>query len=739
MAQTINLANIKIGMQLDGTTFARNEINSINKVLRETESPLDKFHSQLLTFDKALKAGAISAEQFAQAEEHLAKKFGVLTYKMEEAMQAEKKLAEEARKAAEAERQLSEQATRLGSILTASSTPVQKMAKDVQFLDQQFKAGKLDANQYNQALDSLAKKHGLVAVYATNAARAEQRKADATRMAKEAEDARQAKFQTYLEGLRRQTEATDAFGSSAPVAIKKTTFALTDLAVAGASLTLVKGLADFGRGALGLAMEVEQVRAQIDVFTKSEEATKKLMAEFVRLDQASALSVTSFQNASKTLMQFGVGVRDVVPIMESMSEISMGNEQRFQSLALAFGQAQAAGRLMGQEVLQMVNAGFNPLQQISKDTGISVAQLRKDMEEGKISVEMLSQAFINATKDGGAFAGMNERMAQTTSVKIAKLQSEFRQFVTAIGEREIKPGVDLALDGMISLVEMSKAKKELTAEELAVVAETERIEKRRADQERERAQLAKQIADQREREAQAQQKAVEADNRRIDSERSAFQNRIKQIAEERTKAGMSPEQYEKAKLFDDTFGMTAGERQQAEAALMDLSETSRLNELNAVHSQIEAANKQLEIEKQVAAMKERNFLSSDALRKEYATLDEIFRRQLEEAGDNEKQKEGIRKRAAMAEQSIFARSEFEAMQQKKQGTQDRFAPMMQSIAANIAPAMKAGTKEVAAFLTKQNADVQQKIEQKKWQDAMLKEQQKANELAVARPSIALAR
>jgi len=227
MAQTINVANIKIDLQLSGTDFARNEINLITKVLRETETPLDKFHAQMLTFDKALKAGAISAGQFAQAEEHLAKKFGVLTYKMEEQIQAEKKLAESKLKT------------------------------------------------------------------------------------KESEEARQAKFQTYLDGIRRQSEATDAFGSSAPVAIKKTTFALSDLAVAGASLSLVKGLADFGKGALGLAMEVEQVRAQIDVFTKSKEATKKLMAEFIRLDQASALSNVSFQNASKTLMQFGVGVRDV--------------------------------------------------------------------------------------------------------------------------------------------------------------------------------------------------------------------------------------------------------------------------------------------------------------------------------------------------------------------------------------------------------------------------------------------
>jgi tape measure domain-containing protein len=623
--------------------------------------------------------------------------------------------------------------------IKSAETPLQKMAKDIALLDRAYAAGGLSVHSYNAAVDALAKKHGVAAMYAEQAARAEDKATQAKLKAKQAEDARQARFQQYLEGIRRQSDATDTFGSSAPMSINKATFALNGLAVAGASLGAIKGMADFGKHALGLAMQVEQVRAQIDVFTKSEAATKRLMAEFVRMDQASALSATNFQDAAKTLMQFGVGVRDVVPIMESMSEISMGNNERFQSLALAFGQAQAAGRLMGQEVLQMVNAGFNPLQQISKDTGVSVAELRKRMEDGKISVEMLSAAFINATKDGGMFAGMNEKMAATTSVKIAKLQSEFKQFATSVGEREIKPGIDLALDGMIKLVEMSKQKKELTAQEKAIFEESERLEKKMAEQERERARLAKQIADEKERAAKAEEKAIEAEIKRIEGERSAFNSRIKQISEERTKAGMSPEQYEKAKLFDDTFGMTAGEKQQAEAALLEMSETRRLNELNAVHSQIESANKQLEIEKQVAAMKDKNFLSSDALRKEYATLDEIFKRQIQEAGDNEKQKEGIRKRAALAEQSIFARSEFEASQQKKQGAQDRFGAMAQTIAANIAPAMKAGTKEVAAFLTKQNADIQQKIEQKRWQDAMLFEQKKANEMAQQAPRLQFAR
>jgi hypothetical protein len=214
---------------------------------------------------------------------------------------------------------------------------------------------------------------------------------------------------------------------------------------------------------------------------------------------------------------------------------------------------------------------------------------------------------------------------------------------------------------------------------------------------------------------------------------------IKQATEERRKAafGSDAEGFKKSKLMDDTFGMSEGERMQAQAALMDMDETRRLNELNAAHASIEAANKELAIQKQVAAMKDKNFLASDSLRKEYAELDEMFRRQLAEAGDNEKQKEGIRKRAALAEQSIFARSDFATIQQNKDASK-RFDPAA-DIAKNIAPALKAGSKEAFAFLLSQRTDAAEKAERKKYQDQMLVEARKANELALTAPRLAGAR
>ena len=70
MAQTINVANVKIGLIAEGGEFTRSEIRSITKTLRDSEAPASKFAAEIAKMERALKAGAITLEQFAQAEDH---------------------------------------------------------------------------------------------------------------------------------------------------------------------------------------------------------------------------------------------------------------------------------------------------------------------------------------------------------------------------------------------------------------------------------------------------------------------------------------------------------------------------------------------------------------------------------------------------------------------------------------------------------------------------------------------
>ena len=76
------------------------------------------------------------------------------------------------------------------------------------------------------------------------------------------------------------------------------------------------------------------------------------------------------------MLNFGVETGRVLPLLKQLGDISGGNKDRLQSLSLVLGQVSAAGRLQGQDNLQFINAGFNPLQELAKMTGKSYAELQ---------------------------------------------------------------------------------------------------------------------------------------------------------------------------------------------------------------------------------------------------------------------------------------------------------------------------------------------------------------------------
>ena len=112
----------------------------------------------------------------------------------------------------------------------------------------------------------------------------------------------------------------------------------------------------------------------------------------------------------------------------------MGNNEKFSSMTLAFAQMSAAGRLMGQDLNQMINAGFNPLQVISEKTGKSIAVLKKEMEQGAISSEMVADAFAAATSEGGRFYNMLEKQNTGIRGERNKQNAVIKEKLNEIGE-----------------------------------------------------------------------------------------------------------------------------------------------------------------------------------------------------------------------------------------------------------------------------------------------------------------
>jgi len=190
-----------------------------------------------------------------------------------------------------------------------------------------------------------------------------------------------------------------------------------------------------GKQVIDVRAEMQMLEQSFDVLLGGKDVSN-FMSQLKQFAVDSPLSLTGVANAAQTLLGFNVEADKTIPIIKQIGDISMGNEERFKSLTLAFAQMSATGKLMGQDLLQMINAGFNPLQEISSKTGKSIADLKKEMENGSISSQMVADAFASATAQGGRFYGMTEKQAQGVKGLQAQLDGGLQDAFNEIGQSQ---------------------------------------------------------------------------------------------------------------------------------------------------------------------------------------------------------------------------------------------------------------------------------------------------------------
>ena len=215
----------------------------------------------------------------------------------------------------------------------------------------------------------------------------------------------------------------------------------------------------------------------------SAEAAQALTAELEDMAAATPFAMTDLADATQTLLAFGQDSSTVMDTLQSLGDIAMGDSQKLQSLTLAFAQASSSGKLMGQDLMQMVNAGFNPLLTISEKTGASMgdlkefmsngkasAELRKQMrdakrevklfgdeasegakmlvqmsKDGAISADLLGQVFAIETSPGGRFYGAMEAASKTFNGLVSTLEDDSRALLGKV----FKPLSDWMTDDLL--------------------------------------------------------------------------------------------------------------------------------------------------------------------------------------------------------------------------------------------------------------------------------------------------
>jgi tape measure domain-containing protein len=201
------------------------------------------------------------------------------------------------------------------------------------------------------------------------------------------------------------------------------------------------------------AARLESLNAEFEVMLKNADAAKYLVQEINKFAAATPYETEGLTSNVRLMMAFGQSAMQSLKAVKMLGDVAGSDQNRLNQLSLAYAQVFAAGKLQGNDMLQFVNAGFNPLTILAEKRKVSMAVMRKEMEQGKISAQMVQQAFEIATGKGGKFFGNMEKQSQTTAGLWSTLKDNFKMMMAELGT-ELLPYLKAV---MITMIELTPA------------------------------------------------------------------------------------------------------------------------------------------------------------------------------------------------------------------------------------------------------------------------------------------
>lgn len=205
---------------------------------------------------------------------------------------------------------------------------------------------------------------------------------------------------------------------------KATSAAIKGLTVAAGAFSAVWSAA--GVTSVKYNAEIEQLETSFKVMTGSAEKAASIIERLRKLGATTQFATKDLAATTQLLMQYGLGADEAIDRMSMLGDISQGNAEKMTRIATAYGQMSSAGKVNLEDVKQMIEAGYNPLLEISERTGESMASLYDRISKGKLSVDELTQSMRAATSEGGKFFGSMEAQSQTVSGLLSSLKDELQ-------------------------------------------------------------------------------------------------------------------------------------------------------------------------------------------------------------------------------------------------------------------------------------------------------------------------
>lgn len=200
---------------------------------------------------------------------------------------------------------------------------------------------------------------------------------------------------------------------------------------------------------IGSNAEMEQYTTSLEVMLGSASKASAMIEKMREFAAKTPLTLENVISGGSLLMSYGVDESNLIDTMTKLGDLASGNAEKMDRITLAYGQMLAKGKVTGEELMQMTEAGV-PLQTaLAESIGVTGEEFSKMVSKGEVGIDDLNKAITGLTTGNGKFAGMMEKQSQTMQGMLSTLQDNLSEFMRKMGEGafgEVKSALQEASD-----------------------------------------------------------------------------------------------------------------------------------------------------------------------------------------------------------------------------------------------------------------------------------------------------
>jgi tape measure domain-containing protein len=239
----------------------------------------------------------------------------------------------------------------------------------------------------------------------------------------------------------------------------KATMATTGRSMAASLQQARFGILAVGAAVAGVGTSVVRATASVQTMTVALEsmlgstsAANKLVDELKQFSAKTPFQLENIAAATKQLLAAGVQADQIVARLKVLGDIAAGANIPLADMASIFAKIQNKGKAMTEELLQLSDRGIPIIRELAEVMGVAESAVFELASQGKITADIMDEAFKRMTSKGGIFADQMIKQSGTLAGKFSTLTDNVNLLAAEIGDT-LTPAMDGALDSMIDMTQ----------------------------------------------------------------------------------------------------------------------------------------------------------------------------------------------------------------------------------------------------------------------------------------------